>query len=223
MPPRNVVTPIKLSNGQQIFLPHQINDEARAKHYITTRWQEQYSYYLSKAEIQRKRYLRLQVMIGVVAVIVPVMIGMTGALTTWVTESATVRGLLSLETSRTINLIINALPAVLSGFVAIGTAIENVYHYGVNWRAYKNALEGLRRERVLFEAKAGAYLRSNNPYRLFIERCEDVISEETGGFFERAVIADDGNEEEEANAEEGEGVEEDRPINPLSTEALAGA
>ncbi|MFZ4828683.1 MAG: DUF4231 domain-containing protein [Phototrophicaceae bacterium] len=222
MPPRNIVTPIQLSNGQQIFLPHQISDETRAKHYITTRWQEQYDYYLNKTETQRKRYLRLQVMIGIVAVIVPVLIGMTGALTTWVTEFATQGGVISLQTSRTLNLFINALPAVLSGFVAIGTAIENVYHYGVNWRAYKNALEGLRRERVLFEAKAGSYLRSSNPYRLFIERCEDVISEETGGFFERAVITDDGNEEEEAQGEETVDGEENL-TQSRSNEALVGA
>ena len=104
---------------------------------------------------------------------------------------------------------INAVPAVLSGLVAGATALENVQNYGANWRAFQFAADGLERERALVEANSGPYRKNKNPYRLFIERSEDVVAQETGRYFAR----------EEPNNDEGE--EEDAGVEPMVTTSAA--
>lgn len=143
----------------------------RSKHYIRTRWYPAWYFYDNRAARFKSRYIRLQLFIALGSVTVPIMIGFN-------------------------NLVPNWIPALLSGMVAAATAIENVQKNGDNWRAFRNAAEGLNREKVLYEAMAGPYSRSNAPFRLFVERSEDIIAEETGRYFER-------QQEEEADSEMG--------------------
>ncbi|MEO0562343.1 MAG: DUF4231 domain-containing protein, partial [Chloroflexota bacterium] len=96
---------------------------------------------------------------------------------------------------------LNAVPAILSGMVAAATALENVQKYGDNWRAFQSAADGLERERALFEANSGPYRTAPNAYRLFVERSEDVISQETGSYFAREAVQgtdemDEGDDED---------------------------
>lgn len=170
------------------FLARSASSEQRTKHYIENRWHEQYTYYTFKAEQNRQRHMRLQVFIAIVAVLVPVLLGFNSNLINAVRNAADNGVLPFVITSGNVGFwisFINAVPAILSGLVAGATALENVQKYGDNWRAFQTASDGLERERALFEANAGPYRKSSSPYRLFVERSEDVIAQETGRYFAR--------------------------------------
>jgi hypothetical protein len=171
------------------FLSRTANHEQRTRHYIEHRWHDQYTYYTERAKLNRQRHLRLQLFIAVVAVLVPVLLGFNGEVINRATGMAQTEAWYSFAINTgNIRLWIsffNAVPAILSGLVAAATALENVQKFGDNWRAFQSAADGLERERALFEANSGPYRQNKNSYRLFIERSEDVIAQETGRYFAR--------------------------------------
>ncbi len=181
------------------FLSRRASPEQRIRHYIETRWHDQYTYYVVRAERNRKYHLRLQMFIAVVAVLVPVLLGFNSNFIRIANNLATTEGwwspYITLENLNTWIAGINAVPAVLSGLVAAATALENVQNFGANWRAFQSAADGLERERALFEANSGPYRKNNNPYRLFVERSEDVVAQETGRYFAREEPKNDESEE----------------------------
>lgn len=196
------------------FLSRNASSEQRTKHYIETRWHEQYTYYTFKAERNRRRHMQLQMFIAVVAVLVPVLLGFNANLINAVRAAVDNNLLPVLISQNNIGFwisFVNAVPAILSGLVAGATALENVQKYGDNFRAFQSASDGLERERALFESNAGPYRKSSTPYRLFVERSEDVIAQETGRYFAREQQAgeDDPDEEPEDIFEELMGIDDD--------------
>jgi hypothetical protein len=131
----------------------------RFRHYIQTRWYPQWKYYDQRAIFNKARHISLQIFVALGSVSVPILIG--------------------------INFVPTWIPALISGMVAAFTAIENVMKYGDNWRIFRSAAEGLNREKVLYEAMSGPYKATKAPFRMFVERCEDIIGEETGRYIER--------------------------------------
>lgn len=185
------------------FISRNANAEQRTRHYMETRWHDQYSYYVAKSQSNRRLHLRLQLFIAVVAVLVPVLLGFNADLIRGVGTLAETDGwysqAINAETENFWVTFLNAVPAVLSGLVAVATALENVQNYGNNWRAFQTASDGLERERALFEANSGPYRRNANPYRLFVERTEDVIAQESGRYFARqaAQMSEEAEDDEE--------------------------
>jgi hypothetical protein len=182
------------------FISRRASSEQRIRHYIETRWHDQYTYYVDRAERNRKQHLRLQVFIAVAAVLVPVLLGFNSNFINFANRLAATTGwwspYITPENIGTWIASINAVPAVLSGLVAAATALENVQNYGVNWRAFQFAADGLERERAMFESNSGPYRKNANPYRLFVERSEDVVAQETGRYFAREEPKNDEAEEE---------------------------
>jgi hypothetical protein len=72
--------------------------------------------------------------------------------------------------------------AVLAAVLTVLKAIESAYQWQSNWINYRAAAESLKREKYLYRARAGPYAEAANPGRLLIERVEDVIAHETGGW-----------------------------------------
>ena len=62
--------------------------------------------------------------------------------------------------------------------------LKKIYNYGDNWRNFRRTSEARKRERVLYQAGAGPYRYSKNPDIRFVERCEEIIAEETGQYFQ---------------------------------------
>lgn len=205
--PRKQVKP----NDAPDFLSQDASIEQRTKHYIETRWNDQYRYYSAKALQNRSQHLRLQTFVAVIAVLVPVLLGfngglinlMRGSLESGIMFGVNVGWIFNENTIRFWIEFINAVPAILSGLVAGATALENVQKYGDNWRTFQSAADGMERERALFEANAGPYRTSENPYRLFVERSEDVIAQESGRYFAREEVRgkDDPDKDSEEFAE----------------------
>ena len=133
--------------------------QVKMKHYFETRWLIQYEFYDSEATRNKRLYQTYQRFIQIGSVTVPILIGLS-FVSSWV-------------------------PAIISVMVAAAASIEQVMSYGDNWRTYRSTAERLMRERVLFESNSGGYVKSKTPFRLFVQRCEDVIAEETGRYQER--------------------------------------
>jgi hypothetical protein len=125
--------------------------------YLQERWQKQKDYYSKQSAENKRRHQGLQLFITLAAIAVPILL--------------------------TIPNVSVVIPTVLSGLIAGASALENVFHYGDNWRNYRQTLEGLKREKALFEARAGTYGDPKKAFPLFVERVEALVSEETMRFF----------------------------------------
>ena len=96
------------------------------------RWQNQRDYYSKKSAFNKRWHQSLQLFIGIIAVIVPVLLSLSTTVPEWI-------------------------PGVLSLLVAIAAVVENVYHFGDNWRNFRQTLEGLKREKVFFDTGIEPY------------------------------------------------------------------
>jgi len=129
--------------------------------YLEDRWKSQKDYYSKNSGKNKKRYQYLQLWVGVGAVLVPVVLTLS-----------------YLEPYNTL------VAALISASVAVATAAENIFQYGTNWRNFRQASEGLKREKVLYETETGPYRLAKDPFRRFVERSEDIIAVETGQYFQ---------------------------------------
>lgn len=138
-------------------MEEQTRRDDKQRGYLKERLNEQLKYYSRKASYNKIWHLSLQVIIGLGAIAVPFLIGFN-----WVSQW---------------------IPPVLSILVAAATAVENIFKFGNNWRNFRQTEEALKQQRFLFEARAGRYRRSKDPFTLFVETCEGVMAQETQRFF----------------------------------------
>ncbi len=123
------------------------------------RWQSQKNYYSKRVGHYKSRHLGLELYIGIIAVLVPILLGFP-------------------EVPRLI-------PSILSGTIAAAAVIENVNRYGENWRNFRTTVEVLKREKALFDIGADAYngLDPDDAAILFATRTEDILSAEWASYF----------------------------------------
>lgn len=133
------------------------------RYYMEHRWHTQWVYYDKKANENKVRYHRLQWIIGVGAVTVPVLVGIPPT-----------------ALSAEMQFLVYAVTVVISLAVAVSTAIENIYKYGDNWRTFRNAAEEMQAEKSLYDVRAGRYAGIPYPFTRFVERCEEVIAQQNG-------------------------------------------
>jgi hypothetical protein len=141
------------------FVPNATKSEI---YYMKNRWQTQWLYYDKKASENKRKYQAIQVFIGIASVSVPVL-------------------LTAASTYPTLTLV----ASVVSAMVAGSAAIENVKKYGENWRSYRQAAESLAREKSMYDVVAGPYRSSKRAFLRFVERCEDIMSEQNGQWHQR--------------------------------------
>ena len=98
-------------------------------------------------------------------------------------------GTLSITASASVPVLINAdlgdrfptlFPTLLSLFVTILVSLERLFRFREYWRNFDFAEEALRREKFLFQAKAGEYAnkKEDDAFRLFVRRFEEKIRSE---------------------------------------------
>lgn len=131
-------------------------ENAREK-YLSERWQSQRDYYSRQSAHNKRWYQTLQLFIGLGAVIVPVLLGVPE--------------------------VPKLVPTVVSTLVAGAAVVENVYHFGDNWRNFRVTLESLKRERVWFDTNTGPYQDPHTGLSVFVERVEGLIASETREYF----------------------------------------
>ncbi len=131
----------------------------QAEQYLTGRWQQQRDYYSKQSARNKQWHQNLLVFSTIGALIVPVLLN--------------------------ISEVPKVVPTILSVLVSVALALENVYQYGDNWRSFRQALEALKVERVLFEASVDPYMDQHTAFPLFVERCEEIMQIEGKSYFER--------------------------------------
>jgi hypothetical protein len=132
-------------------------------YYLEHRWWSQWACFDKKAAENKRQYHRLQLMIGVGSVTVPVLVGIPPT-----SLDATAQTILYFAT------------VVISLLVAISAALENIYQFGDNWRSYRNAAEELLQEKSIYDVRAGRYAGHGAPFTRFVERCEEIIAQQNG-------------------------------------------
>jgi hypothetical protein len=131
----------------------------KVEQYLNGRWQQQRDYYSKQSARNKQWHQNLLVFSTIGALIVPVLLNIA-EVPKWV-------------------------PTILSVLVSVALALENVYHYGENWRSFRQALEALKVQRVLFEASVDPYVDPQTAFPLFVERCEDIMQTEGKSYYER--------------------------------------
>lgn len=134
------------------------NDE---RFYMEHRWHSQWAFFDKKASEAKRRYQRLQLIIGLGSVTVPVLVGIRGD--TDVAQNG-----------------LYVLTVIISLAVAMAAAVENVQKYGDSWRSYRHAAEELLQEKSLYDNRAGRYADIPSPFLRFVERVEEVIAQQNG-------------------------------------------
>ncbi len=129
------------------------------KYYMKHRFQGQWLWYDKKAAENKNKHQTLQVLIGAGSVAVPVLLQLPEP---W-----------------------NKTSVIVSLIVAVAAVVENVKKYGDNWRSYRRAAENLSREKSLYDVQGGPYKASKRPFARFVERCEEVIAQQNGQFYQR--------------------------------------
>ncbi len=123
------------------------------------RWQNQKDYYSKRVGNYKRWHLGLQLYMGITAVSVPILLSIPH--------------------------ISPLIPSILSGTIAAAAVIENVNHYGENWRTFRITLETLKREKILYNIGADVYkgLSVDDAATLFATRTEDILRTEWTGYF----------------------------------------
>ena len=68
--------------------------------------------------------------------------------------------------------------AILGASIGVVEGLIQLGQYQQNWLLYRATREALNREEFLHGAKAGPYSDAPDPERLFIERCDAIMSGE---------------------------------------------
>ena len=66
---------------------------------------------------------------------------------------------------------------ILSAIVAIGTGILKFCKFEEHWHNYRSTCEMLKKEESYYNAKIGEYKNHTEPEELFVERAESLISQ----------------------------------------------
>lgn len=80
------------------------------------------------------------------------------------------------------------LTALLGAIVIVAKGIDSIWKFDENWTQYRQAAEGLKRERRLFVNASGAYAMcadENTRFDLFIKTVEEIIAAEGKVFWEQ--------------------------------------
>src|SRR5947209_7417894 len=116
---------------------------SKVDQYLNGRWQQQRDYYSRQSARNKQWYQNLLLFSTVGALVVPVLLNIAD--------------------------VPKAVPTILSVLVSVALALESVYHYGDNWRTFRQALEALKEERVLFDAGVEPYTDPQTAFPLFVE------------------------------------------------------
>ena len=131
---------------------------SREEQYLQGRWKEQKEYYEQRSQTY-KLWHQIFLLVGTIgALFVPVLLSFSE--------------------------VPKLLPVIISLFVSISLALDNTFHFGDNWRSFRQALEALKRERVYFDTGIEPYTDPQTAFHLFVQKCENIIGKEEEGYFE---------------------------------------
>lgn len=141
--------------------------------YLENRWYSQWSFYDKKANQSKKSYLRLQQIIVIGSVIVPVLVAFGPNLVNLFPQSPTV-----------VRFIIDLITVIISTAVAVAAAWEGLHKNGDSWTTYRRAAEEMQQEKFTFDVRTGRYTNNADAFARFVERCEEIMAQQNGRFIQ---------------------------------------
>lgn len=151
--------------------------------YFEHRWHSQWSYYDTKAQENKALYYRLQSIIVIGSVIVPALVSFNPTLARFIVGVSGVENNVAVVETL-VRTAIDFVTVFVSLSVAVAAALESLKKYGDNWNSYRAAAEELQAEKNFFDMGAGAYATSPNRFATFVERCEGIIANQNGRYFQ---------------------------------------
>lgn len=125
--------------------------------YLTARVEDQINWYDKKSSSNKKWFLRLKVSEIIIALFIPFFSGYIDT------------------DGKFLKLTVGFLGVAVAAIAGLITLIK----FQENWTEYRTISETLKFEKFLFLSKAGPYKDMQNPYPLFVERFESLISTST--------------------------------------------
>lgn len=129
------------------------------KEYLQSRWLGQVLWMGGRAAGARNWYYRLRLTTIIGSVIVPILVSWNVA-------------------NKTVDSAFKSATIVLSGLVAISSAVEEFFHYGERWRHYRRTAESLKAQGWQFFELTGPYQpykRHEEAFYIFADQVEDII------------------------------------------------
>lgn len=125
--------------------------------YLTARVEDQINWHDKKSSSNKKWFLRLKVSEIIIALFIPFFSGYIDT------------------DGKFLKLTVGFLGVAVAAIAGLITLIK----FQENWTEYRTISETLKFEKFLFLSKAGPYKDIQNPYPLFVERFETLISTST--------------------------------------------
>lgn len=155
------------------------------QHFMRSRWLDQVNWMEGKAKQAQKRYyaLRLTAIIG--GVIVPILISLN-------------------FTNPKVAEIIHLLSIILSGVVAICSAVEEFFHYGERWQHYRRTVESLKIQGWQFSQLSGLYSgfeSHQQAFPRFVLQVEDILQRDVEAYISKVVQEKQDDKKEEEKSE----------------------
>ena len=147
------------------------------KRFMKSRWLDQVLWLEGRATKSRNRHYSLRLITIIGGVIVPALVSV---------NSANVRNLRLRE-------IFGWTAFGLSQAVAISAAVEELFHYGENYRRYRNSAEAMKIEGWQFFQLSGPYQEATThqeAYAVFAASVENIIQKDVEGYISQAAQAD---------------------------------
>ena len=113
------------------------------------RLEEQCKWYSEKSAENKRWFQSLKVIEIVAAAVIPFAAGYSG---------------------------LTVLTGLLGVLIVVLEGLQGIYQFHDNWIAYRSTNEALKHEKYLWQAKAGPYKDAANPYAMFAERVESLVS-----------------------------------------------
>jgi hypothetical protein len=73
------------------------------------------------------------------------------------------------------------LVGALGAAIAILTGIQSLFRFQEHWVQYRSTAEALKREKIFFQTKVGAY-GDDKAFVLLVQQVESILSAEQGGW-----------------------------------------
>jgi len=137
----------------------QLQQGSKEEQYLNGRWAEQRGYYSKRSQRNKQWHQRLLFLNTIDAVIVPVLLNISQVPT--------------------------LVPTILSVLVSAALALDSTYHFGDDWRIFRQVAEALKQERVYFENGLDPYDNPQTAFSLFVKECEEIMQVEGKSYFER--------------------------------------
>lgn len=129
------------------------------QNYITERVDDQLNWLDSKSQYHHKHFVRLRTLILVTSTLIPLLSGFISDSNNW-------------------GLILKWAVGIGGVIVAVSQGLLSLNKHQELWMQYRASAEAIKREKLLYLAKVGAYANNNQAFENFVAQIESILADE---------------------------------------------